>query len=114
MRVRATNACGVGAASSEIVVNLDGGTPLPQTPSGLVATVSGRTVQFGWVPAGGTPAGFQIEAGTTPGGVIAVLPTTTPTLTVPGAPPGTYYVRVRAVNAAGASAPTADITVTIP
>ena len=116
VRVRATNACGVGAPSSEIVVNLDGGTPLPQTPTGLVASVTGRTVQFGWVPAlaGGMPSGFQVEAGTSPGGVIAVLPTTAATLSVPNAPPGTYYVRVRAVNSAGASAPTADITVTIP
>jgi predicted phage tail protein len=78
--------------------------------------VNGRTVTFQWAPAttGGLPAGYQIEAGATPGGVIAVLPTTSTQLVVPNAPSGTFYVRVRAVNAAGASAPTADITVTVP
>ena len=116
VRVRAANACGVGPASGEVAVNLDGGTPLPQAPTGLVASVTGRTVQFGWVPAlaGGTPSGFQVEAGTTPGGVIAVLPTGVTTLSVPNAPPGTFYVRARAVNPAGAGPPPADITVTIP
>lgn len=116
VRVRALNACGVGAASSEIAVSLDGSTPLPQTPTGLVATVAAQAVTFSWTPApaGGLPAGYQIEAGVTPGGVVAVLPTTATTLRVPNAPSGTFYVRVRAVNAAGASAPGADITVVVP
>jgi len=116
VRVRAANACGAGPASSEIAVNLDGSTPLPQTPTGLVASVTGRTVTFGWNPAvaGGLASGYQIEAGVTPGGVIAVLPTGATTLSVANAPSGTFYVRVRAVNATGASAPTADITVAIP
>lgn len=116
VRVRAANACGAGPASSEIAVNLDGATPPPQTPTGLVASVSGRTVSFAWTPAvtGGLPSGFQIEAGLTPGGVIAVLPTGTTTLQVPNAPSGTFYVRVRAANPAGVSAPTGDITVVIP
>jgi predicted phage tail protein len=43
-----------------------------------------------------------------------VLPTTATQLVVPNAPSGTFYVRVRAVNAAGASEPTADIPVTVP
>ena len=78
--------------------------------------MNGRTVSFQWTPSatGGLPAGFHLEAGVTPGGVIAVFPTTATQLVVPNAPSGTFYVRVRAVNAAGASAPTADITVTVP
>lgn len=116
VRVRAANACGTSAASSEVAVNLDGTTPLPQPPTGLAATLNGRTVTFGWTPAfgGGLATAFQVEAGVTPGGVIAVLPTSAATLTVPNAPAGTFYVRVRAVNAAGASAPTADLTLVIP
>ena len=114
--MRAVNRCGVSPASNEVAIALDGTTTLPVTPTGLVGGVNGRTVTFQWVPAttGGLAAGYQVEAGSTPGGVIAVLPTTATQLVVPSAPSGTFYVRVRAVNAAGPSAPTADITVTVP
>ena len=116
VRVRAVNRCGVSPATNEVAIVLDGTTTLPVTPTGFVGGVNGRTVTFQWAPAttGGLPAGYQIEAGVTPGGVIAVLPTTALQLVVPNAPSGTFYVRVRAVNAAGASAPAADITVTVP
>lgn len=116
VRVRAVNACGSSAPSAELALNLDGATPLPATPTGFAASVAGRAVGFAWTApvTGGTPSGYQIEAGLTPGGVIAVLPTAATSFVVPAAPPGTFYVRVRAVNAAGASAPTADVTVVVP
>lgn len=116
VRLRAVNGCGVGPASNEVAVTLDGATPLPQMPTGFTASVVGTTVAFQFTPAssGGLATGFQILAGVTPGGTIAVLPTAATTLVVPNAPPGTFYVRVRAVNPAGASAPTADLTVVVP
>ncbi len=116
VRVRAVNRCGVSGPSNEIVVVLDGTTTLPATPTGLTGIVSGRTVTLQWAPAttGGLPSMFHLEAGVTPGGVIAVFASPSATLVVPNAPSGTFYVRVRAVNAAGASAPTADIVVTVP
>jgi predicted phage tail protein len=116
VRVRAVNRCGVSGPSNEVAIVLDGTTTLPATPTGFVGGVNGRTVTFQWTPAttGGLPARYQIEAGSTSGGVIAVLPTTATQLVVPNAPSGTFYVRVRAVNAAGASEPTADIPVTVP
>lgn len=116
VRVRAANACGVSGTSNEVAVTLDGTTSAPGAPTALTATVTGRTVTFTWTPpsAGGTPASYVVEAGTTPGGVIASLPTSVAGLVVPNAPAGTFYVRVRAQNAAGASAPTAEVTVTIP
>ena len=116
MRVRAGNRCGVSAPSNEVALPLDGTTSLPETPTGLTAGVNGRTVTFRWTPAmtGGLPSAFQLEAGATPGGVMAVFPTTGAQVVVANAPSGTFYVRVRAMNAAGASAPTSDIVVTIP
>lgn len=116
VRIRAVNACGVSPPSAELVVNLDGAMPAPAAPTGLAAVVAGRTVSFVWSAptSGGTPSAYQIEAGTTPGGTIAVLPTTATALVVPDAPAGTFYVRVRAVNAAGASAATPDVAVVIP
>lgn len=117
VRVRAVSACGVSAPTNEVVVTLDGSVPLPETPGGLAATVTGHDVIIRWTPAsgGGTAAGYQFEAGYAPGlANAAVVLTAAPSLAAPGVPAGTYYVRVRAVNAAGASPPTADITVVVP
>lgn len=115
VRVRAANRCGVSTPSNEIVIPLDGTTSLPAAPTGLAARVEGRTVTIGWTPAtaGGLASRYQVDAGTSPGGVVGSFVTTTPRLVVPNAPPGTYYVRVRALNAAGASGPTSDVVVTI-
>ena len=91
------------------------GPALPSPPTGLTTGVSGRTVTVAWTPpvTGGLPAGFQVEAGSTPGGVIGVFMATTARIVVPDAPAGTFYVRVRAVNAAGVSAATPEAVVVV-
>ncbi len=116
VRVRASNRCGVSGASNEVAITLDGTTTLPAAPTGLAGNVNGRAVALQWTPAltGGLPSVFHVEAGLTPGGTIAAFPSSAAQIVVPSAPSGTFYVRVRAVNAAGASAPTADIVVTVP
>jgi hypothetical protein len=57
-----------------------------------------------------------LEAGTAPGlsdiTNLDVGPTTA--LTVNGVPPGTYYVRVRAANVTGDSAPSNEAVVVVP
>jgi len=73
---------------------------LPGPPTGLQATVAGRTVSLRWTaPAsGGAPSGYRLEAGNGPG--LANLATIgtglAPGLDVGGVPDGTYFVRVRA------------------
>lgn len=116
VRARAGNACGTSPLSNEIAVTLDGSTPLPAPPTGFAATVSGTTLTLQWAPpkVGGTPAGYVIEAGVSPGGTIAIVPTAATRFVVPNAPPGTFYLRVRSANAAGGSAPTADVSVVVP
>jgi hypothetical protein len=116
VRVRAVNECGVSGPTTDATVVIDGTTLVPTTPTALAATVTGRDVRLGWNPpmVGGSPSSYVLDAGVTPGGVVASIGTTVPSVFVPNAPPGTYYVRVRAVNAAGASAPTADVTVVVP
>lgn len=116
VRVRAVNACGVSPASNEVAVTLDGTVVVPNPPSGLTAGASGNVVTLRWTPptSGGTPADYVVEGGTSPGGVVATAVTAVPSLVVPGAPSGTYYLRVRARNAAGQSAPTGDVMVTVP
>lgn len=54
----------------------------------------------------GPPAtDFLLEAGPTPGATAVVLPLPVGGVTIPGVPAGRYWLRVRARNAAGTSAP---------
>ena len=118
--VRAVNLEGVSGASNEVIVAVPGGTggctAPPNAPTNFSATVAVDVVTLGWsAPTGGcAPTGYVIQAGSAPGlsdlAVINVGATTTLTVV---APPGVYYVRVIAVNAFGASAPAAEIIVTV-
>jgi hypothetical protein len=88
----------------------------PDPPTNLSGTVVGSTVNLSWTPpAGGTPpTSYLIEAALTAGGpIIASLPLAPTTVTIPGVPSGTFFLRVRALNAEGASAPSNEISVTV-
>ena len=88
----------------------------PGTPTALAATVSGSTVSITWSPptTGGPATSYQLLAGTVPGvSNLGAVPLATPGVTVPNVPPGTYYVRVVAVNAGGSSPPTAETAVAV-
>ncbi|MGE0359372.1 MAG: hypothetical protein AB7H93_02990 [Vicinamibacterales bacterium] len=116
-RVRATNACGVSPPSNEVAIVVTGAVVAPNAPTGLTAAVSGRTVAIAWTPpqSGGTPAGYQLEAGYAPGAAdAAVVRTAAPSLLVTNVPSATYYVRVRAFNAAGGSVATGEVVVAVP
>lgn len=90
----------------------------PQAPTALTATAALSSVTLSWTPAsGGGPAQrYLLDAGTAPGvynvGTI-VLNQTATTTTVDNVPPGTYYVRVRAQNAAGTSGPSPEAQVVV-
>lgn len=90
----------------------------PQAPTALTATASLSSVTLSWTPAsGGGPAQrYLLDAGTASGvynvGTI-VLNQTATTTTVNGVPPGTYYVRIRAQNAAGTSGPSPEAQVVV-
>ncbi len=110
MRVRGVSASGVSDASNEVVLQ---GRGAPGPPSDLTSTGAGSVVQLTWrAPASGSVTGYVIEGGTGPGlsnlGVVQVGDVTTLTT---NAPPGEYYVRIRAVNARGVSAPSNEIVV---
>ena len=89
----------------------------PLAPIDLQANVVGGVVTFTWAPAasGSVPASYQLDAGSGPSlANLATLNTgSNATTFAAAAPPGTYYVRLRSVNACGVSAPTADVIVTI-
>jgi len=110
VRVRGVNGGGVSNPSNEILLQ---GRGAPARPTSLLASGSGSVVNLQWVaPPGDTHTGFVIEAGSAPGlANLAVLPVGNTTSFSTTAPPGRYYVRVRAVNTRGASEPSNEIVV---
>ncbi|MBI3492867.1 MAG: fibronectin type III domain-containing protein [Acidobacteria bacterium] len=84
------------------------GATAPGAPSGLTATSSGSSVTLTWsAPTTGDPVvTYIIEAGSASGlANLANFPTnsTATTFSAGGVPDGTYYVRLKAQNAAGMS-----------
>ena len=89
---------------------------VPGTPSSLSANVQGNSVALTWAAptTGGTPSSYQLQAGYTPGGTeIGPIPAPSTGLFFNSVPNGQYYVRVLALNAAGASAPTSDLVLNV-
>src|SRR5262249_18472403 len=86
----------------------------PNAPSNLAVTVSGSVVTLTWTaPAGSdAPTSYQVQAGSAAGQTnIASFDTgsTATSLAVFNVPAGTYFIRVRAVNGAGASGPSNEV-----
>lgn len=116
VRIRARNALGVSVPSDEAAFTVAAPAPAG-VPTGLRAAVSGSTVTLSWgAPrSGGPPASYVLEAGLAPGAPSLVQDVgAVGSVTIPGTPPGTYYVRARAKNAAGVGPPTADVRVIVP
>jgi len=117
LRVRALLGASVGPASNEAVINV-GNVPAPPDPPGLSHTVAGSLVTFTFVPpVNGVPTSYLLEAGSAPGlRDITTFDTGTAAtaLSVPGVPPGAYYVRVRSRNAAGVGLASNEVVVIVP
>ncbi len=110
VRVRALIGQVASGPSNEIavVVSCAGAPP----PTGLIGGVHGELVTLTWGTVPGA-AGYQVEAGSASGlANLAVLSAAAPGVATV-APPGTYYVRVRAVNACGAGAPSNEVVVNV-
>jgi hypothetical protein len=115
VRVRAATACGASADSNEIALSV--GLPaLSGAPGNFTHQVFGAAVMFAWQPATGSPSGYVIEAALTASGpaVVSLAAGNTTSFSVPSAPPGTYFVRVRASNAAGVGPASNEVTVVVP
>lgn len=114
LRVAARNQFGTSASSSEVMVQVSPAPPGPPTASRVV--VSGNSVHLDWqAPVGGWPAtSYLLDAGTAPGlRNIGTLPVNGTTFDA-AVPPGRYYVRIRAVNAYGASVPGDEVIIDVP
>jgi predicted phage tail protein len=111
--VAAVNAAGQGPPSNEERVTL--GCEAPGPPVGLTPNVNGRTVALSWSPpsSGGAPALYRLEAGFSSGATDVSFDLPTNAFST-AAPDGTYFVRVRSVNACGVSPPSNEATVVVP
>jgi hypothetical protein len=96
--------------------------PVPSAPSGLQAQAASPTsVSLTWTDTSSDATGFQLDRATDPGFTQNVvtqnLPATPDSFTDTAAgltPGGTYYYRIRAVDAAGASGNSTATSVTLP
>ena len=88
-------------------------TGVPTAPGGLTSVVNGATVRLSWNRAVGAQ-GYRLEAGTASGLANLVNADMGDVTSFQGlVPPGTYFVRVRAANASGVSAPSGQVTVVV-
>jgi hypothetical protein len=99
---------GAAVPSNEIPVVVQSMFVPPAAPANVGTFINSTSALITWdlVTGGGAPTALLLHAGTAPGasdvGVFPLAPSSTQ-LTVPNVPPGTYYVRMVAVNGGGAS-----------
>jgi hypothetical protein len=86
----------------------------PTAPTNLTQSTSGLSTMLTWSPSANSPTQYIVQVGFSPGTTALTFNVSgaTPTLSGSGAP-GTYYVRVVAVNGDGTSGPSNEITVTL-
>ncbi|MEZ5291337.1 MAG: carboxypeptidase regulatory-like domain-containing protein [Vicinamibacterales bacterium] len=98
----------VAGPPTDDVLMVVGNVPAPpSSPQEFTSQVSGNVVTLTWnAPFFGPVTSYVLEAGTHTGAAdIAVFNTgsTATSLVIPGVPPGRYFLRLRALNALGAS-----------
>ncbi len=115
VRVYGVDDEGESVASQEVQLQVPSGIALPAAPGMLTSAVNGTVVTLAWGAASGAVA-YVIEAGTVSGAAnIGSFPLAgTGTSFSAAVPPGTYYVRLRGVNAAGAGPPSNEVVVVVP
>ncbi|MGE0042302.1 MAG: reprolysin-like metallopeptidase [Vicinamibacterales bacterium] len=118
-RVYGVNAAGQGPASTEAqfaVVSGGGCSAAPSPPQNFSYARAGNVVTLQWLaPAAGVPTTYVVEAGSASGLANLYNQAVGATLGLQvQAPPGTYFVRVRAANACGTSGPSNEAIITVP
>ena len=113
-RVIAVNGAGPSPPSAEAQFAV--GCVAPAPPQDLTYARSGRMVTLAWHGTVATAqSSYIIEAGSAPQGTnVLVAAVGTGTSVTTPAPPGTYYVRVRAQNACGTSVPSNEQVIVVP
>jgi hypothetical protein len=114
VRAVGRNACGVSEASNEVSFTVG----VPGAPAGLTFRRSGRTVTLSWAaPSGGaSPTAYLVEVGNASGlANLLVYNTRSAARSLTAtAPPGRFFVRIRALNGAVIGPPSNEVVITIP
>ncbi len=115
-RIRAVNSLGASVPSSEASVTVSSSASCilpPPAPADYTVGTAGLQVQLSW-SASPFATGYRLEVGSAPAGSDLLISSLGPVTTFAAmAPPGTFFTRVRAVNACGASAPSAEVVVNL-
>ena len=115
-RVLAVEASGGTAVSQEAAFTVGASCTPPPPPRNVAAAVDGRVVSLTWagVPSSGPSVTYVVEAGRSPGTAdVAVADVGGIHALTTSAPPGTYFVRVRARTPCGSSGTSDEIAVTV-
>ncbi len=115
-RVKSVTKAGTSTASSEMIVTVPATPAPPMAPAALSATVSGNVASLTWQAAAGNAETYVIEAGSASSlaNLLSLRTGHLDTHFLSVAPPGTYFVRVRAANTFGQSGPSNEVTVVVP
>ena len=112
--VRARNAGGIGPASAPVTLTFPGAcTGVPEPPGNFLFYGVGNTVSLLWDPPATGPAASAYVLNVT-GAFVGAVPVGASRSLSAGVGAGLYNVSVSALNACGASAPTAVQTVRVP
>jgi Tol biopolymer transport system component len=115
VRVRASNASGTGAPSNEAILIVAAGCAAPAAPANAVASVSGSTVTIAWASAADATS-YVLEAGSSAGRsdlLVSNLGSASTSLTAVNVGAGSYYVRIRALNACGQGGPSNELLIVV-
>lgn len=104
-RGRAVVVTSDGVTSVDMSLAPASGAPYTPGPPSVASTVNTVVITPNPTYPGPPATDFLLEAGPAPGSSAVVLPLPVDGLTIPGVPAGRYWLRVRARNAAGTSAP---------
>ena len=86
----------------------------PTAPTNFAITVSGLNVFLSWTASANNPTSYVIQGGFAPGQTAVTVPVSASVTSLgASAGPGTYYVRVVAVNSEGSSPPSNEVAVTL-
>ena len=115
-RVTASNACGTSGPSGEVFFTIGAPDALPAAPTNLTSNVTGSILTLSWTAPAGPVTGYVLEAGTGAGlaNIGAATVGAGTSFVISGVPPGTYYVRTRAITSAGSGAASSDVVVVVP
>lgn len=113
VRVKARNGAGLSAPTNEVLIVVGGSCAVPAAPTNLRSCATSTTLSLTWSGSPGA-ASYILEAGSSPGASNLFASDIGSEVSMTAtAPPGTYYIRLRAKSPCGASAPSNEIIVTV-